>query len=202
MLTSPAITPSASAGTSATAWAASSVKPPPKTASRRNAVRSSGSSRSSLQAIAARSARCRSGRSAALVVSRGRRRSSRVRIAGGDSTFTRAAASSIASGSPSSRRQMSAIARTLARSSANRGCTAWARARNSATDATRATAAGLLTASASGRGRGGRDLALGRQAERFPAGHQSVQPGTRSSKVARLARAGTICSKLSSTSRT
>ena len=100
----------------ATASAASIVQPPGKTASRRKTVCSSGESRSWLQAIVSRIVCCRAGRVRAPPVSSGKRGSSRVSSAAGGSTLTRAAASSMASGKPSSRAQISATRRRSHRS--------------------------------------------------------------------------------------
>ena len=72
---------------------------------------SSGESRSWLQSIAPRSVCCRAGRSRAPPVRSCSRCSSRASIAAGVSSLTRAAASSIARGRPSSRMQISAVAR-------------------------------------------------------------------------------------------
>ena len=96
--------------------------------------------------------------------------------------FTRAAASSIASGSPSSRRQISDDHAGIGPSRARTvGRTACARATNSATDGTRAS---LRRTASPRRGRAGPagGPATARSAarrERLPAGHQHVQPGTR-----------------------
>ena len=74
------------------------------------------SSRSWLQAIVARSVRCRSGAEREPPASRGSRCSSRSSSADGESAFTRAAASSIASGRQSRRRQISATSPFAAKS--------------------------------------------------------------------------------------
>ena len=76
-----------------------------RTAAARPARAGRSSSRSSPRSVC-----CRSGASRAPPVSSGRRCSSRASSASGDSTLTRAAASSIASGRPSRRRQISAHA--------------------------------------------------------------------------------------------
>lgn len=90
--------------------AAVRVKPPAKTASRRNAVRSSVSSMSWLQSRVARSAWCRGGAERAPPTRTANMSSSRSASSAVDSTRSRAAASSMASGSPSSRWQMAATA--------------------------------------------------------------------------------------------
>ena len=77
--------------------------------------------------------RCRAGRSWAPPVRRSSRFSSRPRIACGESSFTRAAASSIASGSPSSRRQIPATAAAFSSVSSKSGLTARARSRKNST---------------------------------------------------------------------
>ena len=99
---------------------------PPRACSRRR-IRPGGrrgparpaSSRSWLQAIVARSVRCRSGAEREPPASRGSRCSSRSSSAAGESTFTRAAASSIASGRQSRRRQISATSPFAAKSELN-----------------------------------------------------------------------------------
>ena len=73
----------------------------------------SSSSRSKLQPIVSRNARCRAGASREPEVSSSRGRSSRASIADGDSIFIRAAASSIASGRRSRWSQISARSRQL-----------------------------------------------------------------------------------------
>ena len=110
-----------------TASAASKVTPPAKTASRRKSVCSSGASRSWLQAIVSRRVRCRAGASRVPPVSRGSRCSNRASSACGGRIRTRAAASSMASGSPSRRWQISATAGAFSLSRVNPGLTAWAR---------------------------------------------------------------------------
>ena len=113
---------------------APAVQPPANTASRRKSRRSGSDRRSWLQAIAPRSVRCRSGRSRE-PPARSRLDASRSRIRAGLSSRTRAAASSIASGSPDSRSQ---IWRTTTSDSPDRsrsGRSACARAVNSSTPA-------------------------------------------------------------------
>ena len=95
---------------------ASSVQPPVNTARRANRSCSAGVSRSWLQAIVARSVRCRSGADREPPASRGSRCTSRSSRASGERTFTLAAASSIASGRQSSRRQISTTSPFAAKS--------------------------------------------------------------------------------------
>ena len=92
-----------------TASAASSVQEPANTARRRNRRFSASVSSSWLQSIAWRSVCCRTGRSGPPPVSRASRRSRRPSICAGERMRIRAAASSMASGSPSRRAQISAI---------------------------------------------------------------------------------------------
>ena len=95
---------------SATASAASSVQPPAKTARRRKSACSSAVSRSWLQAIVSRSVCCRAGASRGPPVEQAQRRRrgapEPLQQRRGGSALIRAAASSIASGSPSSRAQI------------------------------------------------------------------------------------------------
>ena len=90
--------------------AAATVAPPANTAKRAKHAFSSSPSRSWLQSIVARSVCWRAGASRAPRGQRGERRSRRSAISRGESSPQRAAASSIASGSPSRRRQMLATA--------------------------------------------------------------------------------------------
>ncbi len=87
----------------------------------RKSACSSSPSRSKLQPIVSRSARCRSGASREPEVSSSSGCSSRARIPVGESIFTRAAASSIASGRQSRCSQISALAARSASSGENRG---------------------------------------------------------------------------------
>ncbi len=93
-----------------TASAPPIVKPPLNTASRLKRVCSSAVSSSWLHANVAASARWRAGRSRSPLMSSSSESSNRSSIAAGLSTRTLAAASSIASGSPSSRSQILLIA--------------------------------------------------------------------------------------------
>ena len=92
----------------ATASEASSVHPPAKTARRRKSRCSSAESRSYDHSIVARNVRCR-GSASRPPASRSSRLETRSRICAGESAFVRAAASSTASGSESSRAQSSRI---------------------------------------------------------------------------------------------
>jgi hypothetical protein len=78
--------------------------------------------------------RWRSGRSRAPPVSRLNLSSIRASSACGGSSRTLAAASSMASGSPSSRRQISATASALSLASLKLGAAAWARSTNKPTE--------------------------------------------------------------------
>ncbi len=97
------------------ASAASRVKEPRKTERRRKAALASGSRRSWLHSIVARSVRCRSGRSTAPPASSGSASSRRCSRATGGRSFARAAASSIASGRLSRRRPTAATVSSAAR---------------------------------------------------------------------------------------
>ena len=98
-----------------TASAASSVNGPANTDSRHSTTRSVSGSRSKLQSIAARSVWWRGMTVRLPPVSSRNRSSSRSAICWTDSARTRAAASSMASGMPSSRRQISTTARERCR---------------------------------------------------------------------------------------
>jgi hypothetical protein len=104
------------------------------------------------QSMVARSVRWRAGASRAPVPNAPSARSRRSAISPGDSNPQRAAASSIASGSPSTRRQISATAAALA--SAMRKLGSWARARsqNSATAGTSTSASASSSSSGNASG--------------------------------------------------
>ena len=108
----------------ATCCAASSVKPPANTPSRRNTVCSSAVSSAWLHSSVARNVWCRRSTTRAPPVSRLKRSCRRARSPSTPSSGTRAAASSMASGMPSRRRQISITAGRLAALSAKRGSTA------------------------------------------------------------------------------
>ena len=111
----------------------SSPAPPTNTERRAKSSRSSSSSMSWLHAIAPRSVCCRAGRSRAPADSSPSRSPSRPSIAWGVRTRIRAAASSIASGRPSRRTQISATAGAFSFVTSKPGRTARARSMNSAT---------------------------------------------------------------------
>ena len=96
-----------------TAWAASRSKPPRNTASRRNNTRSGSVSSACDQSTEARRVCWRRTAVRAPPVSNRNRSCRPSRISASDSARTRAAASSIASGMPSRRRQISATAAAL-----------------------------------------------------------------------------------------
>ena len=121
------------------------VHPPGKTARRRKSVCSSGVRKSWLQAIVLRIVCWRAGRVRAPPVNSGNRCSSRFSSAWGGSILTKAAASSIAKGNPSSREQISATAGALAVVTVKSGLTACARSMKSR------TASYWLSASTDGR---------------------------------------------------
>ena len=139
---------------SATASAASNVQPPMNTEMRRKSRCSASPSRSWLQAIAPRSVCWRAGRSRAPPVRIWSRVSIRPRSADGGSVFTRAAASSIASGRPSSRLQISPIARAFSLVSAKAGFAVCARSTNSITAGLAASDSSDVVRCASGRDSG------------------------------------------------
>ena len=127
-----------------------------------------------------------------------KRSSSRARSPSTPSSRTRAAASSIASGMPSSRRQISAIAReTRPAVNCRRGSAARARATNSST-----AAAGASDVPSDRQAAEPINLLLGR-VQGFLAGHQDAQRGRVAQQDARThsAAASSRCSQLSRTSR-
>jgi hypothetical protein len=110
--------------------------------------------RSKLHATAARNVWWRSGAPRLPLVSRPNRSSSRDAICSSDSVRTRAAASSIPSGIPSSRRQTRASTATLSAVISNPGRTAAARCRNSSRPVNRVPAPAPTVQSSSGTGSG------------------------------------------------
>ena len=115
----------------------------------------------------ARSVRCRSGTSRLPLTSSASESASRVRIAAGGNSFTRAAASSIASGSPSSRRTSPAMASAFSPVMVKPGTEAAARAANSSADSHPARDAAETGAAGSGRSkRRDRELLLTRHVQR------------------------------------
>ncbi len=131
---------------------ASSVKPPAKTARRANSACCSSVRSSWLQSIVARSVRCLGGRSAWPPARTSSGRSSLARISSALSSLTRAAASSSASGIPSSALQIPTRACAFAPESANCGSTARARAVNTAIESFRASSARSSVGSGTGSG--------------------------------------------------
>ena len=99
-----------SSGRAQTCSAASRLQPPAKTARRANSACSCAVSRPRLQSTVARRVRCRSGRSTGPVPRTSSRSASRSSSAVGGRTRNRAVASSMASGTPSRRRQISSTA--------------------------------------------------------------------------------------------
>ena len=146
----------------------------------------------------------RAGRSRAPPVSSGSRRSRRASIACGGSSRIRAAASSIASGRPSRRWQISATAGAFssvtAKSGADRGG-ALDEQRDRRVLRERLDRQRLVGPRRSRqRERRHRELVLAAQVQRRPAGHQDLQVGHGASRSATTGAAARTCSKLSSTS--
>ena len=112
---------------------ASRVRPPENTESLAKSVRSPSSSRSWLHSMAPRRVRWRAGRSLAPPVRSLRRLERRVRRDFGWSILTRAAASSMARGNPSSLTQISAMAGALSAVISKPRFAALARSMNSLT---------------------------------------------------------------------
>ena len=132
--TRPAVRPmisSAGSRLSAQTCSAISSDQPANTDSRRSSTCSGPDSRSWLQSMVARSVRCRGGAVRSPRPSSVKRSASRAAICSADSTVTRAAASSMASGTPSRARQMVATAAALRSVRANPGRAAAARSANS-----------------------------------------------------------------------
>ena len=183
------------------ASAASNVNPPTKTARRRNSTCSSGTSRSWTSRWWPASSVAAPAGLGAPPVSRASRCSNLACNAAGDRTFTRAAASSIASGNPSSRRQISATAGAVSAVNVRSGLTARARSTKSRT-ASEAVAASVGEAvSGAGSDSGGTGYSCSpERAQSDPAGDQDLRPGQAPSKSATAGAARRTCSKLSSTS--
>ena len=113
----------------------------------------------------------------------------------------RAAASSIASGRPSRRRQISATAVALPSVRAKLGRTARARFRNSATAGEDASSSGDTVTPSAGGGSGGTGYSLSaRSPSTVRLVAKIVTPGQRASSSPRSAAAWTTCSRLSRTS--
>ena len=101
----------------------------------------------------------------------------------------RAAASSIASGRPSSLRQISATAATLSSVKAKWPLTAWARSTNSRTDSQSFSAVSGSLSRRVGQQQGRHEqLSLGRQAQRGPAGDHHMEPRTGGQELTDLER--------------
>ena len=118
---------------------------------------------------------------------------------GTGSAFTRAAASSIASGRPSSRRQISATAAALSAVNAKAGDTAWARSANSRTESRSASCSGEISAVEFGKGNGA--IGYSRSPPTLSGSRlvtRTVNPGAPFSSSATDGAASTTCSKLSS----
>ena len=150
-------------------------KLPANTASRANRARSLGDSRLKLQSSVFRRVRWRSGRSRGPVVSTLVRSSSRASSARGGSSLTRAAASSMASGRPSSRRQISATAPGVLLGQAEPGASACARAAKSRPRVRPAAAS--RGPRAEGPGAQDREFVFAAEPEHAAAGHQHHQAG-------------------------
>ena len=125
-----------------------------------------------LQSIVARSVCWRAGASRAPAPNARSAVSRRSAISAGDSSSQRAAASSIASGSPSTRRQISATAASLPSPSSNSGSCARARCAKSATASPSGGASASRTAVSSYGERRDRVALLGLQGERLAAGRE------------------------------
>ncbi len=182
---------------------ASSVTPSTNTLRRARRVCCAVVSRSLLQSSVARSVRWRSGKSWPADIGTARPRSKRSNICRGSRICVRAAANSMASGSPSSRRTRSTTASALPRSTTKAGRTRRARSTNSSTAGERRAAStapprvprsveaagsrsGSTVRSRSPRKRSGRRLVT-----------RALTPGQASSSVAKPGPASRTCSKLS-----
>ena len=173
-------------------------KLPANTASRVNRACSSADSRPKLQSSVFRRVRWRSGRSRGPAVSRLIRSPSRASSARGDSSLIRAAASSMASGRPSSRRQISATSWAFSLVSSKPGASARARAANKRTEA---------ACAGSREPRGGTGSAgttnsyspLSRSTVRLAT--RTTSPGAAASSSATTGAPSMTCSKLSRTSK-
>ena len=180
------------------AWAAASmVQPSTNTAAVSSSDRSVLSSRPTLHSTVARSVRWRSGMSTHPVPTASSEVVSRARSVSGSSIRVRAAASSMASGTPSSRRQISTTAEALRSVRANPGRTARARSTNSASAGADARSSIGLVA-ASGRGSGGTRYS---HSARSPSTVRLVAristPGQRARSSPRSRAESTTCSRLS-----
>ena len=151
--------------------------------------------------MVSRRVRCRSGRSRAPPVRSGSRRSRRASIAWGVSTFPRAAASSIASGRPSRRRQISATAAAFSSVSAKSGRTSMARWTKRATAGYTESSSAGSRRPASGTGSGGTGCSCSpRRCSAARLVTTTLRPAQAPSSSAMAGAGGRICSKLSSRS--
>ena len=169
--------PSSLAGP-ATASASSRRKPPENTDSRASRTRAGASSNSWLHVIVAASVCCRAGRSRAPEPGRSRRVVRRSAMARAGNSAMRAAASSMPSGSPSSRRQISMTAGASSGVRTYPGRTRRARSTN------RRTASDDSASASAGRSirsrwrypkRANRELLLEREPQGSPAGDHDAQ---------------------------
>ena len=179
---------SSSPATSAAAWM---VQPPAKTAMVSSRDRSASSSRPTLHSTVARRVRCRSGRSAVPVPSASSDLDSRSSSAPGSSSRVRAAASSMASGRPSRRRQIATTAAALPSVRAKPGRTARARSTNSATAGDAISSCSGTPAGPAGRGgqrqRRDRVLPLGPQPQHRAAGGHDDHAGAAGQQLVQVA---------------
>jgi len=187
-----------------TASAAGRPNVPANTPSRANSTCSPGDSRSKLQSSVFFSVRCRSGRSRAPAVSTCSRSPSRASSAEGGSILTLAAASSMASGRPSSRRQICATAWALSPFSSKPGDAARARSANRCTEGyCQRSAVSMPAAAAGGTGSGSTENScspLSLSTLRLVT--ITVSPGAAVSRSPIRGAASLTCSKLSITSST
>ena len=132
---------------------------------------------------------------------RGSRRSSRVSRAAGGRSLTRTAASSSASGSPSTRRQISATGAAVTSVRANEGAPAWARSTNRRTAATSATPSDGVLDPAAGTANGPTGSSRSpRSRRRARLVARTVRSGLAGSDPPISDIAGNTCSQLSRTS--
>ena len=179
---------------------ASSVNRVAKTPRSSRRARCSGGRRLTLQSIVARIVRWRSGRSRTDAVSRGRVCSRRWAMPSGVRRRTFAAASSIASGSPSRRRQMSVTAAAFSAVRVNSGLTACARSTNSCTAVDLRARSTLTGAVPSGADRPSTSYTCSpRMRSTILLVTKKVAVGATVYSLTRTGAAATICSKLSST---
>ena len=200
-----AISDASSSSPAQTPSTASSSKPPANTPSRRKSIRSSGSSRSWLHcSVAAQRLLARRRRMAAACAAGGSDRRADPRSPQAPSAANRPAASSSASGRPSSRKQIRATSAAFSSSSAKpgrgRGRTLDEQRAPPRTRAVRSAGNPLLRIGDVERRDPEDDLA--RHAQRLAAGREHRQPGSRAQERRRRARAiaPSRCSQLSSTS--